>query len=263
MRRYLTALVASIALSFTGALASAGTPLPDPPFPGGGFIPPDKSVLKQEDDVLKLLVKYASKRSICDSALLDDLTLAYVGGNPTKLDAVHAKWLACVVKVSDRYAYERDRRIAKGSPACLDAAAIDALRAALDAKLAQWSAAIYCDDAGASPDPVTGLNVPDKVKDATGEAEAAKRVVKSYADAARCTRGIVGKAVREQTITEDHALRVARCNEKIAALADGTAQDLAQTQKLPQCLAPELLVATALDARDFFLSSTGGIYCAE
>jgi hypothetical protein len=263
MRRFNVGLVTSISLSLVCAATSVGAPLPDPPFPGGGYIPPTREVLKPEDDVLKILAKYAHKRSICDHALIDDLTLGYTSGNATKIEAVQTKWLECVTKVGDRYELERDRRVEKGAPACLDAAAIDALRAALDAKIAQWRAVTYCSNAGASPDPVTGLNVPDKVKDASGESEAAKRVVKSYYDAARCTRGVMAKITREQAVTADHVLRIERCNEKIAALAVRTAADLDQTQKLPDCLTPELLVAAALDARDFFLSSTGGLYCQE
>ena len=60
MRRFNVGLVTSISLSLVCAATSVGAPLPDPPFPGGGFIPPSREVLKPEDDVLKILAKYAA-----------------------------------------------------------------------------------------------------------------------------------------------------------------------------------------------------------
>ncbi len=76
--------------------------------------------------MLKVIAKYGVKRATCDSALIDDLVLAYTSNAGSKIMAVQDKWVACVQKVEDRYVYERDKVLLKGTPACLDQAGIDA-----------------------------------------------------------------------------------------------------------------------------------------
>jgi hypothetical protein len=255
--------LAALVSALLASSAAFAVTLPDPPFTGGGYVPVTKDVLKQELGVLKVLVKYGVKRATCDSALIDDLTLAYTSNAGTKIVAVQTKWVECVNKVADRYAYERDKLLLKGTPACLGQSAIDALRADLDAQLAAGSSVAYCDGDNAAPDPVTGLNVPDKVQEATGEAEAGKRIVKSYYEALKCLYGIVPRVFREQTVSQDNRDRMSYCLDKIAARIDDTMLKLAQTSKLPSCLPASVAIAAALGARDFGTSSSGGIFCAS
>lgn len=87
MRPSRTLLVLLALSSLAGGPALAATPLPFPPFAGGGFVPVTKDVLKQEVTVLKVLAKYAYKRSFCDTGLLDDLTLAYTSASGAKITA--------------------------------------------------------------------------------------------------------------------------------------------------------------------------------
>ena len=255
--------VSLVSAMLASSVAIAATPLPDPPFPGGGSVPVTKDVLRQELNVLKVLVKYGTKRAGCDSALIDDLTLAYTSNAGSKIMAVQDKWVACVQKVEDRYVYERDKVLLKGTPGCLDQAGIDALRADLDGQLAVGSSIAYCDGDNAAPDPVTALNVPDKVQEATGEAEAGKRIVKSYYEALKCLYGVVPRLFREQAVSQENKDRMSYCLDKIAARVDDTMGKLDQTQKLPSCLPEPLAVAAAISARDFGTSSSGGIFCAS
>lgn len=256
-------LAALVSALLASSVALAATPLPDPPFPGGGFVPATKDVLKQELSVLKVLAKYGVKRATCDSALIDDLVLAYTSNAGSKIMAVQDKWVECVQKAADRYGYERDKVLLKGTPGCLDQAGIDALRSQLDAQLAAGSSIAYCDGDNAAPDPVTALNVPDKVQEATGEAEAGKRIVKSYYEALKCLYGVVPRLFREQAVSSDNKDRMSYCLDKIAARVDDTMTKLDQTQKLPSCLPASLGTAAALSARDFGSSSSGGIFCAS
>jgi hypothetical protein len=256
-------LVALVSATLASTVAVAATPLPDPPFPGGGFVPATKDVLKQELGVLKVLVKYGVKRASCDSALIDDLVLAYTSNAGNKIMAVQDKWVECVQKVGDRYVYERDKVLLKGTPACLDQPGIDSLRAQLDGQLAAGSSIAYCDGDNAAPDPVTALNVPDKIQEATGEAEAGKRIVKSYYEALKCLYGVVPRLFREQAVSEDNKNRMSYCLDKIAARVDDTMAKLDQTNKLPSCLPEPVAVAAAISARDFGTSSSGGIFCAS
>lgn len=256
-------LASLVSAMLASAVAIAAPQLPDPPFTGGGFVPGTKDVLKQELTVLKVLAKYGVKRAGCDSALIDDLVLAYTSNAGSKIMAVQDKWVECVQKVEDRYAYERNKALLKGTPGCLDQTAIDALRSQLDAQLLAGTAIAYCDDDNAAPDPVTGLNVPDKVQEATGEAEAGKRIVKSYYEALKCLYAVVPRLFREQAVSQENADRMTYCLGKIATRIDDTVAKLDQTQKLPSCLPAANAVAAAIAARDLGTSSTGGIFCAS
>lgn len=263
MRQFRTRLALLVLSLLAGSPASAATPLPFPPFAGGGFVPTTKDVLKQEVTVLKVLAKYAYKRSSCDTGLLDDLTLAYTSANGTKIAAVQAKWVECVAKVDQRYAYDRDKALLKGTPACLGQAAIDALRAQIDVQLAMSGAVAYCDADDAAPDPVTMLNVPDKVKEADGESEAGKLITKSYYNTVKCLASVLPRLVREQAVSTDNADRFSICLDKIEGRATSTADDLEQTQQLPSCLSTSALVAAAVGARDFGSGTSGAIFCAS
>lgn len=263
MRPYLILLALLSVCVVVDSPACAATSLPSPPFAGGGFVPPTKDVLKQEVTVLKVLAKYAYRRSSCDSALLDDLVLAYTSASGTKITALQQKWVECVGKVDDRYVYDRDKLVFKGTPACLDVSAIDALRAQIEGLMATSNALAYCDGDNAAPDPITSLNIPDKVKEASGEIEAAKRIAKSYQEAVKCLAYVVPRFFREQAVSDDNLLRYTTCLAKSAARTGSAADDLEQTQQLPDCLPKGVLIAAAIWARDFGAASSGGIFCAS
>jgi hypothetical protein len=255
---------AMMAIVLASDLAGASTPLPDPPFPGGGFVPPTEDVLKKEDLAWKMLASYRRKRAACDYALIDDLHLAYTPANPTKIAAVQEKWNTCVAKVSARFDYERDRLLAKGAPACLDAPLLDSLRAALEGLVAAEASVVFCDDDGAAPDPVTGLDVPDKKQEVTGEVAVAKLVVKSAYETTRCHMNVLRRIVRDGgSVTPDHELRLASCLGKIATKASGAIADLEQTQKLPACLPAANALAVSASAGASSTVLTGAIYCAS
>lgn len=143
--------------------ASTGAALP--PFTGGGFVPPTKDALKQEVSVLKVLAKYASRRSSCDSALLDDLTLAYTSASGTKITAVHvvpkmfreqavssdnvSRYSACLDRSAARTTSAADDLEQKQQlPACLPKAALVAAAIAARDFGAASSGAIFCASPG-------------------------------------------------------------------------------------------------------------------
>lgn len=262
MRTFRCRAAVLLASLLASGVAVAETELPDPPF-GGGSVPVAKETLTAEMNVLKLLAKYAYKRSYCDTALLDDLILAYTSNAQAKVEAVQAKWVECRDKVEDRYVYERDKALLKGTPACLDAGAIDALRAQIDALRSADNTIAFCDGDNAAPDMVTQLNVPDKVKEGTGEIETARRAAKSYYDALRCLKAVVPRAWREQTVSADSILRMERCVQKIGDKAVVTVDDLEQTQKLPDCLSRDDALSAILLARDTGVDASAGIFCSS
>ena len=58
--------VSAGAICLTASITLAGTPLPNPPFSSGGFVPPDSTAFSQEVNVGKLLTKYALGLAKCD-----------------------------------------------------------------------------------------------------------------------------------------------------------------------------------------------------
>jgi hypothetical protein len=143
------------------AWRSPGTPLPNPPFTNGGFVAPDSITLKQEVAVGKLLTKYAASLAKSDQSALLALQLAYQPTNQQKVPAVQAKWTVCRDNAVTKYGLGRDKLLLKGTPACLDQAGIDAIKAQIDDQFPLLGPIVYCDDGAASPDPMTLLNIPD------------------------------------------------------------------------------------------------------
>src|SRR5262249_59810365 len=69
-------------------IAVAGTPLPNPPFTTGGFVPPDSLAFKQEVAVGKVLSKYALGLAKCGQQALIGLQLAYEPATPAKIEGL-------------------------------------------------------------------------------------------------------------------------------------------------------------------------------
>ena len=175
------------AVGLGAGIALAGTPLPNPPFSGGGFVPPTKLELTQELNVGKLITNYAKRRTKCDQVALIALQLAYEPVGAPKVPEVQQKWDECVQKVNGLVLHHAPRQApAEGHTRLLDQAAIDAFRAAVDAQFPLLGPIIYCDDDAAAPDLVTGLNIPDFKQEAEGEVSAAKAVLKAGLFAGKC-----------------------------------------------------------------------------
>jgi hypothetical protein len=258
----LSTSVAAVALS--AGIVFAGTPLPDPPFSSGGFVPPDSTVFKQEVNVGKLLTKYSSNLAKCDMKAVLALQLAYEPANAGKVPAVQQAWTDCITKTNLSYTTGRDKLLLKGTPACLDQAGIDAFRAQIDAQFPLLGPLVYCDDDAASPDPVTGLNIPDFKNEASGEVSASKVVVKAGVSAAKCYSKAVTTAFKfGGTIPPDILTKIQACRDKYEAAGLAAMDKLDQTQKLPDCLpvagAHTLVSTTVLLAGQFIDEN----YCAS
>jgi hypothetical protein len=230
--------VAAVALS--AGFVLAGTPLPDPPFSSGGFVPPDSLTYREELNVGKVLTKYAATVAKCDMKAVIALQLAYEPENMGKVPDVQASWTSCRQKNADKYAALRDALVAKGTPACLDAAGIDAFRAAIDLAIPTFVAAIYCDDDAASPDPVTGINIPDFKIEASGEVSIAKVILKAGASAGKCYTKAAGYAFKfGGTLPPEVLTKINDCLAKYQAGGIAAMDKLDQTQKIPACLTLE------------------------
>jgi hypothetical protein len=256
-------LVLGVIVLWAG-IAAAGTPLPDPPFSNGGFVPPDALAYKNEGYVAKLMSKYATTRAKCDYTAVLGLQLAYTPANPTKVSEVQAKWTACTQKIDAYYVKTRDKLVLKGTPSCLDQAGIDAIRAQLDLQLPALGSVVYCDGEGASPDPVTGIDIPDKKQEADGEVALAKVLIKVGAYAARCLDKAAGLAFKlGGTIDAANLAKIQACIDKIHTYGMDSVAKLDQTQKLPDCLP----LATAQGIVDITVSTAGqftdDVYCAS
>lgn len=246
---------------------ATGAPLPDPPFSGGGFIAPSSDVLRQEERVIKLLAQVMRKRATCDWTAVTQLQLAYTPTQQTKVDAAQAKWTACVQRIDEFYGTTRDRLLARGLPSCLDATAFDLVHAAQDAMLAALASTIYCDADGAAPDPVTGLDIPDKKQETIGETSVAKIVVKAWHITSKCYSKAAKLAFKRNEDGEGLSTRdlelIQRCFDRVVLQAQDKIADLDQKQKLPDCLDTAAAEGAVANAMAFVGATTGALYCAE
>jgi len=159
----------------------------------------------------------------------------------------------------------RDKLLLRGTPACLDQAGIDGIRAEIDAQFPLLGPIVYCDGDAAAPDPVTGLNIiPDFKIEASGEVSAAKVVTKAGTLAGKCYAKAVTYAFKlGGTLTPDILARIDACIAKAQTGSDTAMAKLDQTQKLPSCL--PLATAQGLGASAVSLTGqfTDENYCAS
>jgi hypothetical protein len=269
MKWSLLRLLVPGAIGLGAGIAVAGTPLPNPPFTTGGFVPPDSLAFKQEVTVGKLLSKYALGLAKCDQKALIGLQLAYEPANPTKIDDLQTAWTDCRTGVTLKYAALRDKLILKGTPTCLDQAGIDAIKAQIDGQFPLLAPLVYCDGGAAAPDPVTGLNIPDFKNEANGEVAAAKVLIKAGTLAGKCYALALKAAFKSVSLGGDGSLdpstlgKITTCFDR-ATVASNTAMDkLDQTHKLPDCLpvaSAKNLVASTVGVAGQFNDET---YCAS
>jgi hypothetical protein len=141
---------------------------------------------------------------------------------------------------------------------------VDAFRAAIDAQFPLLSPIIYCDDDAASPDPVTGINIPDFKNEASGEVSAARVVLKVGTSAAKCYTKAFGLAFKfGGTIPPEYLPKIDACFDKIEAYGMDKMAELDQTQKLPDCLsltAAQNLVSATVSLAGQFSDEN---YCAS
>jgi len=256
-----TVIAGAICLASSIALA---TPLPNPPFMTGGFVPPDSDVYKQEVAVGKLLTKYALSKTKCDQKAVIALQLAYEPPGAPKVPDVQADWTECQGKVLLKYQVARDKLLLKGTPACLDQAGIDAIKGQLDTQIGLLGVVVYCDADAAAPDPVTGLNIPDFKNEASGEVAVAKVLTKTGRYGGKCYSLALKYAFKLGGVLPSDILdKVNACFEKAAELGHTAVDKLEQTQQLPDCLpaanAHALVDATVTLSGDF----NDETYCAE
>jgi hypothetical protein len=252
------------AVALASGVAFAGTPLPNPPFSFGGFVPPDSAVYRQEYYVSKTIEKYAAKSGQCDYKAVLGLQLAYEPNNATKIAELQAAWQACRAKVAARYVYERDRLLLKGTPACLNQTGIDAIRDQVDLVFGPLQAFVFCDGDAAAPDPVTLLNIPDFKNEANGETDVAKLVIKLGRGSWKCfLKAVVTARKFGGTIPPEYLTRIDACFDKLELKGIDTVADFDQQQKLPDCISLEdaqNLVTTTIALSGQF---TGDIFCAS
>src|SRR5262245_59438565 len=225
MQRSLREMLTVSAVLLTAGIAVAGTPLPNPPFTTGGFVPPDSLVFKQETAVSKIISKYSVNRTKCDQKAVIALQLAYEPANMGKVPAVQDAWTACVAKVNAAYVKASNALVLKGTPPCLDQAGIDAIKAQIDALLPGLGGIVYCDGDAAAPDPVTMLNIPDFKIEASGEVSTAKVLTKAGTLAAKCyTLALKYAFAGGGTIAPELLAKVDACFDK-ASVGGSTALD--------------------------------------
>jgi hypothetical protein len=259
MQRSRYRLVSTGICAFFASAAFAGTPLPNPPFSSGGFVPPDSLTLKQEVTVGKLLTKYAASLAKCDQAAVIALQLAYEPTNTQKVPDVQAKWTTCRTNAGTKYQVGRDKLLLKGTPACLDQAGIDAIRAQIDAQFPLLGPIVYCDGDAAAPDPVTGLNIPDKKQEAIGEVAAAKVVTRAGSVAGKCYATAATLAFK----LVDPLAKFTACIGKAHTASDTAMDKLDQTQKLPSCLSLAMAQGLGNTAINLAGQFTDDTYCAS
>src|SRR5262249_45281905 len=153
----------------------------------------------------------------------------------------------------------RDKLLLKGTPTCLDQAGIDAIKAQIDAQFPLLGPIVYCDADAAAPDPVTGLNIPDKKQEAIGEGAAAKAVTKAGRAAGKCYTAAATAAFK----LVDPLAKFNACIGKAHTASDAAMSKLDQTQKLPSCLS--LAMAQGLGGSAISLAGqfTDDTYCAS
>jgi hypothetical protein len=269
MRPSLLRLLVVGAIGLGAGIAVAGTPLPNPPFTTGGFVPPDSLAFKQEVAVGKLLSKYALGLAKCDQQALIGLQLAYEPANPSKIGDLQQAWTDCRAGVRSKYDIGRGKLTLKGTPACLDQAGIDAIKAQIDAQFPLLAPFVYCDGDAAAPDPVTGLNIPDFKNEANGEVAAAKVLIKAGTLAGKCYALALKAAFKSVSLGGDGSLdpgtqaKITTCFDRATVASNAAMDKLDQTHKLPDCLpvaSAKNLVTSTIGVAGQFNDET---YCAS
>ena len=264
MNKKVFVTISSSLVTLAAGAALAGTPLPDPPFTAGGFNPPSKDVLKQEQAVGGIIGKYVDARSKCDQKAIGAQQKAYEAGDVAKQTENTGKWTACVQKSNDKYTAARDKQLGKGTPSCLNHAGIGALKGQIDAQLPLLGVLVYCDGGQANPDAGTGLKIPATKDQAKAEVAVAVTAGKAGNGAGKCyTKAATTTQKNGGSLPAADLTKFTDCVNKSATKgADGITKIVAKGT-LPGCLTAgtaNSLVASAVALGGNFTDET---YCAS
>jgi len=170
-------------------LVAAQTPLPDPPFINGGYLPPDETSAQVEDQVAAFLL--GDDRAVnvhCVAKLVTGLFHANQSGNAAMAAEVAAEYGDCRHAAYDDWVAFRDALVSAGGvPACL---ALDVVHGTIENVTYLTLANIFCDGTAPSVEP--------RIKIATDRVierhlkSVARIVLGHAARQARCTRTYVG-----------------------------------------------------------------------
>ena len=174
---------------FLSRLVAAQTPLPDPPFINGGYLPPDVTSAQVEDQLAAFLLGDDRAAHVhCVAKLVTGLFHADQSGNAAMAAEVSANYNDCRAAAYHGWVAFRDALVAAGGiPACL---ALDAVHATIESATYLTLANIFC--AGTAP------SVEPRIKIATDRViqrhlRSVAGIVLGYAARqARCTRTYVG-----------------------------------------------------------------------
>lgn len=228
MKGKFLATISGTAMVLAAGVALAGTPLENPPFTNGGFVPPNKDVLKAETASGGIVTKYTGAITKCDQKLVVALNKA--GIDLGKIADANTKWNDCKLKANTKFNDSVVKQIAKGkNPSCLDGAAIGGIKGQIDALLAINNPLVYCDG---PTDPGSGFKIPTTSNFAKGETGVGAAAVKAGSAVAKCFNKSVDadfKGAVDQTKHTD-------CVNKAAAKGLDTVNKLNGKSLLPGCL---------------------------
>lgn len=232
MKGKFLATISGTAMVLVAGVALAGTPLENPPFTNGGFVPPNKDVLKAELGSGGIVTKYTGAVTKCDQNAVKALEKATTAADPVKVTEAEAKHAACVAKANTKFTDAVAKIIAKGkNPACLDTTAINGIKGQLDALLAVNNPIVYCDSTQ-GVNVATGFNIPANKDVAKGETGVGAAAVKAGSAVAKCfNKSVDGdfKGAVDQTKHND-------CVAKASAKGLASIQKLQDKALLPACL---------------------------
>lgn len=229
--KFLAATSGSI-VALAAGIALAGTPLENPPFANGGFVPPNKDVLKAETGTGNIVSKYTAASAKCTQNAVKALEKAYTAADAGKIADANTKLTDCVNKANTKFNDGIAKQLAKGdNPPCLQNAQINALKANIDGLLAVNNPIVVC-DAGQGVDPGSGLNVAANKDVAKGEIGVGAAAVKTGGAVAKC----FGKSVDGDFKGAVDQLKHNDCVSKALGKGLAAVQKLSDKALLPACL---------------------------
>jgi len=170
-------------------LVAAQTPLPDPPFINGGYLPPDVTSAQFEDQLAAFLLGDDRAAHVhCVTKLVAGLFHANQSGNAAMAAEVGAHYNDCRAAAYTGWVAFRDALVAAGGvPACLT---LDAVHATIENVTYLTLANIFCNGTAPSVEPRIKI-ASDRVIER--HLRSVARIVLGYAARqARCTRTYVG-----------------------------------------------------------------------
>ena len=162
---------------------------------------------------------------------------------------------------NSKYADARDKTLLKGTPACLNQAGIDAIKAQVDAQLPLLGPILFCDNDAANPDPVVGQDIPDGADEAKAEVAVAKAALKAGTSAGKCYEKAVAAVVKNAgTLPKADLDKFNLCVQKISDKGAAAVAKLAPI--LPTCLPMGTANAVVGAAASLAGQFTDDTYCA-